>query len=377
MWTDPDEIDEDAMSARRGRQQIFVQCVPGLERLLESELAALGLRTGRRVRGGVEGEASTRQLYLANHASRLATRVLVRVAHFTAESFGALERGVERVAWDRYIDRQRVVVRAASTASALFHTDAIAERVQRAVTAGSDRHLDPQRVHVRLRQDRVTISVDSSGEALHHRGWRDGKAKAPLRSTVAAAMLAAVGFDGGGPVIDPFCGSGTIAIEAARVAAGLGPRVDRAYAFQQWPCFEPGTWASVDAAAVARAAPSVTATDRDAGAVATTVANAARAGVTLRTACRSLSDLEPPGEGPGWLVTNAPYGKRVRADDLRNLYARLGDVARDRLPGWQVAILTNDMVAAGHAGLGLESVLATSNGGIAVDLLAGTVPAAE
>ncbi|MGI9601727.1 MAG: THUMP domain-containing class I SAM-dependent RNA methyltransferase [Acidimicrobiales bacterium] len=360
------------MSPRRPSHQLYVQCLPGLEHLLEAELRSLGPRTGRRFRGGIEVEGTTRQLYLVNQASRLATRVLLRVARFDADSFSALERGVSRVDWSPWIGDQRVVVRAAASSSELFHTDAIAERVTAAIGGGGRR--PGQRVHVRVHNDRVTLSIDASGDALHHRGWRDDTAKAPLRATLAAALLEVGGYQGQGPLVDPFCGAGTIAIEGARLARDLPPGVDRRFAFHQWPSFEPGTWASVAADQSQPARFPVIATDRDAGAVRSTEANATRAGVTIETAVQSISELEAPAPGPGWLVTNPPYGKRVAADELRNLYARFGQVVRARMPGWRVVVLTNDVVAAGHADLPFESRLACSNGGIDVQALVAVVP---
>jgi len=360
---------------RRARHQLFVQCVPGSERLVEAELRRLGLHTGRRVRGGVEADGSTRQIYLANRQCRLATRILLRVGRFTADTFAALEAGTARIDWSPWVGDQHVVVRVGTSSSRLYHTDAIAERVAAAI--GPGRGNTTQRIHVRLRDDRATLSVDTSGDALHHRGWRAGGAKAPLRPTIAAALLVAAGYDGRGPLIDPFCGSGTIPIEAARMAAHLPPGVGRQFAFQHWPTFEPGTWASVAAATAPEPAAVVVASDRDAGAVATTVANARRAEVTIDVSERSLSAVVNPGSDRGWLITNPPYGKRIRTGDVRDLYARLGQVARAELAGWTVALLTNDIVAAGHAGLCLEPALSLSNGGIAVHALVGRVPPAD
>lgn len=358
---------------RQPTHQLFVQCVPGLERLVERELRSLGLRTGRRMRGGVEADGSTRQLYLANHESRLATRVLRRVAHLDATSFGELERAIDRIDWTPYLDRQRVVVRATSSGSQLFHTDAIEARVARVLGGGSG---PEQRVHVRVHRDRVTISIDTSGEALHHRGWRVDGAKAPLRPTIAAAMLVVSDY-GSAPLVDPFCGSGTIAIEAARLARGLPPGVDRSFAFQQWPSFEPGTWASVTATRQPLEAAPVHAADRDAGAVAATRANARRAEVDVTAHQRSLSDMVNPGSADGWLVTNPPYGRRIGGGDRRDLFARLGQVARRELAGWRVAMLAPDLAVAGHAQLGLEQALRVDQGGVGVHLLVGRIPAAE
>jgi len=305
-------------------------------------------------------------------------------------------------------------------------------------------------VIVRLVHDRVTVSVDSSGPPLHQRGWRLDGAGAPLRDTLAAAMLLASGWDGATPLLDPLCGSGTIAIEAALMAAGRPPAAGRRFAFQDWPTFAPGTWASVTAtipvaavrsdagaglvvpdrgdsgigldvpdqddagagldvpdrgdtgiglevpdrgdagaatgpsdrdagAAIATsdrdAGVAIVASDRDRVAIAAARANAARAGVAdaVTFSARSLSAAIPPGDAPGWIVTNPPYGKRVGRDP-RALYGQLGEVVRRRFGGWTVALLVADAGAARATALPLHPRLHTVNGGIPVHLLVGRVP---
>jgi len=365
------------------RHHCLAVCTPGLEGLCAAELDGLGVRIRRTLRGGVEFTASDRQLYAANLWSRTATRIVVRVAAFTAASFADLEQEAATVPWDGFIPPgTSPVVRVSSTASRLYHTGGVAERLT--AVAGTGVGPGPL-VVARLIHDRVTLSVDSSGLPLYQRGWRQATAKAPLRETLGAALVLASGWDRTSPLVDPFCGSGTIGIEAALLAAGLPPGGGRRFAFQDWPSFQPGTWASVLGEAgnvAARAAadpatPAIVATDRDAGAVRAARANAERAGVTDRVEVRraAVSDLVAPPGGPGWLVANPPYGRRVGGGDARDLYARLGDVVRQRLPGWTVALLVADTRAVGHAGLRLEERLRTDNGGIAVRLLVGAVPA--
>jgi putative N6-adenine-specific DNA methylase len=176
------------------------------------------------------------------------------------------------------------------------------------------------------------------------------------------------------------CGSGTIPIEAALLAAGLPPGAGRTFAFQEWPSFQPGTWASVwaaaaEATATSRPVPAVTGSDRDAGAVRSAEANAARAGVPDLVAFRTtpLSGALPPSVGDGstgrgWLITNPPYGRRVGAGsgDLRDLYATLGRVARESFQGWRVGLLAADARLLGQTGLALEERLRTENGGVPV-----------
>jgi 23S rRNA G2445 N2-methylase RlmL len=352
-------------------------CAPGLEELCASELAERGVKIRRSLIGGVEFGATPRQLYAANVWSRTATRIVVRVAMFTATTFAELEHHASQIPWDEWIpDGCCPVVRASCTASRLYHTAGVAERVAETAERGT---APGPLVVVRLMHDRVTVSVDSSGAPLWQRGWRQETAKAPLRETLAAGVLLASGWDRTSPLVDPLCGSGTIAVEAALLAAGRPPGAGRTFAFTQWPAFQPGTWASVTAEAAAGAGGAsgvlVVGRDRDAGAVRAARANAARAGVAdlVDIDQASLSDLARPPSALGWLVSNPPYGKRVGGGDLRDLYAQLGNVARNRLTGWTVALLVADQRLAGQTGLALEERLRTENGGIPVRVLVGPV----
>jgi putative N6-adenine-specific DNA methylase len=375
--------------AARPRSECYAVCAPGLEALLAAELHGLGLRPGRAGRGGVPFVASTRGLYAANLFLRTATRVLLRIASFEAASFAELAREARRVPWERWLGPDaRVFWRVSSTASRLYHTGAIAERLAGAVPAtvvagkaeeeDDDVAADVQPLFARVERDRVTLSVDASGAPLFRRGWRQATAKAPLRETLAAAMILASGWDGATPFVDPLCGSGTVAVEAALFARGIAPGHGRAFAFQRWPSFEPGTWASAKGQAAAQAQPSrpvvVVASDRDPGAVRAATENARRAGVgdAVTVLHRPLSELEPPaaGTGGGRLIANPPDGVRVqRGGDLRELYATLGRLVRERLPGWSVGLLVADPALAAATGLRLVPRFRTSNGGIRVAFL--------
>jgi putative N6-adenine-specific DNA methylase len=349
-------------------------CAPGLEAIVAAELAGLGIRPGRTIAGGVTFPARERQLYAANVWCRSASRVLVRLGRFRATSFAELEQQAATIEWSRYLAPDvRPAFRVTSHGSRLYHTGAIAERLARAAGGSTAEQHREQRFVVRASSNEFTVSVDSSGEHLHRRGWRLGTAKAPLRETLAAAMVLASGWDRASPFVDPMCGSGTVAVEAALLAAGRAPGAHRSFAFQRWPSFAPGTWASVRAEIdwAERAAPatpfSVVAADRDAGAVRIATQNAERAGVgdlvTVRRAplAESLAALPAP---PGWVVTNPPYGGRIGGRDLRDLYATIG-----RAAGHHVGLLVADPALARHSGLPLAEVFRTTNGGIPVTFL--------
>lgn len=361
---------------------------PGVEALTAGELAALGMTPDATEPGGVSFRATLAQVVVANLELRTASRVLVRVATFHASAFHELERRAARLPWQAYVPPGAgITFRVTSRKSKLYHQDGIAERlIGAAARCVPGVQLSPdavaQRFVVRLFRDDCTVSVDASGTHLHQRGYRLATAKAPLRETLAAAMLLAACWNGAVPLVDPLCGSGTIPIEAALLARRMPPGLRRGFAVERWPSFDPALLRAAVARAEDRILPRapvpIVGADRDAGAIEVATGNAARAGVPEDIVFRraAISALEPP-PGPGVIVTNPPYGVRVgQSRDLRDLYARLGQVLRRRCPGWSVALLSARAELAAQTGLDLSTALSTTNGGIRVRLLTGSVPAA-
>lgn len=395
---------------------LFAITAHGLAALCAAELAAIGV-TGRVETGGVAWRGTAPSMYRANLELRTASRIIARVGTFRARGFAELERRAARLPWQDFLRQATpVVLRVTCRKSKLYHEGAVGERVARVLadTAGvavvrrgsDDDEADgaydapgapdagapsagqqgatsapgAQLVIIRFMRDECTISVDSSGALLHQRGYRRAVAKAPLRETMAAALLLAAGWRGDTPLLDPLCGSGTIPIEAALLAGGIAPgiaRADltpRAFAFEAWPDFDRATYSEIVRSARAAVRPVRTAivgADRNAGAIAAARANAARAGVLtdLEFKRASLVDLAPM-PGSGHVVTNPPYGVRVGdRRELRALYALLGSTISARLPGWSVTMLAADDTLAAATRLPLIEQLATRNGGIPVRLL--------
>ncbi len=365
---------------------LFAVGAPGLEALLALEAVELGLRRPRLFSGpdGAPGhvalDASKDALARANLLLASADRVLARLGTFSAAGLPELRRASSRLPWERVLAPGRALnVRVHGRGPGLDHERALAqrlaagagERLKREVALAKDDAA--QAVIVRVSGAAVTVDADASGAPLHRRGYRLETAKAPLKETLAAALLIASGWDGRGTLLDPFCGSGTIAIEAALRALRRPPGGARRFAFMEWPGFDAGAWERVKSAASAvdsEPFARIIASDRDAGAVAAARANAERAGVADRIefSVRALSDVAPT-PGPGWLVTNPPYGVRVsEGRDLRGLYARLGQVARALGPDWSTALLTGRPELARAAGLDFDTELSTLNGGLPVRL---------
>jgi 23S rRNA G2445 N2-methylase RlmL len=234
---------------------------------------------------------------------------------------------------------------------------------------------------VRFDHDTCTISADASGDLLHRRGYRLAVGRAPLRETLAAAMIIGSEWDPSTPLVDPMCGSGTIAIEAAMIARRIAPGLARPFAAESWPETPPQVWQAARLVAKKEILPSAPApiigADRDEGAIANALANAKRVGVLsdVEFRCAPLSALDVPEASGGLLVANPPYGVRLgETKALRDLFARLGQVAYERCRGWRVTLLSADRGLESHTRLPFTEVLATSHGGIAVRLVAADVP---
>ena len=345
--------------------------------------------------GGIEFHGTLRDLYRANLHLRTASRILVRLGEFYTAAFSELRKKAGRLPWEHYLaPGQPVALRVTCHKSKLYHSDAVAERVAGAIAdrlgqaslfttkRGDDETVETTRrvvsthaqlIVVRLMRDKCTISMDSSGALLHQRGYRLATAKAPLRETLAAGMLFASGWDKASPFLDPFCGSGTIAIEAALMARNIAPGRARRFSFMDWPNFDAALWQSVLAVETRPGAslPAIIASDRDAGAIEAAQANAAHADVadSIVFSRHAISAIEPPSS-PGWVVTNPPYGVRISGNkDLRNLYAQFGNVLRAKCPGWHVAMLSGSAQLQKSMGLKFDDGVPLVNGGLKVRLV--------
>jgi putative N6-adenine-specific DNA methylase len=359
---------------------------PGLERVTASELATLGVTPKGQSHGGIHWQGSARDLYNANLWLRTASRLVVRVASFHAGSFAELERRAKRIPWGRFVRaRDRVRFRVACHKSALYHSDAVAQRLAEAASAATgcssvsatDEEDDDDGVGgeqlfvVRIDHDTLALSADSSGTLLHKRGYRQASAKAPIRETIAAAMLLSSGWDPSMPILDPLCGSGTIPIEAALIGRKIAPGLHRQFRFERWPGFSPDVWAKLREqaldGALPRAPASIVASDRDPGALEAVASNAERAGVSsdVELIHRPLSASQPADSSRGWVITNPPYGIRV-GTDVRNLYAKLGSMMRAEFKGWKLGVLTASPELERQIGIPLERLFEAKNGGIPI-----------
>ncbi|MFM8530120.1 MAG: class I SAM-dependent RNA methyltransferase, partial [Ilumatobacteraceae bacterium] len=260
------------------------------------------------------------------------------MARFDATNFNELSIGLRRIDWGSWLSPDAEVdIRVSSAASKLYHTDAVEERVREVVGQGSGA---PQRLSLRIDHNLVTVSLDASGDPLYMRGWRTEAVEAPMRETLAAALVLWSGWDRKSPLVDPCCGSGTVAIEEATLARRMPPGRHRSFAFQQWPCASEVAWDRLFDAAdadVRPTSPDIRASDIDAAAVSIAEANAARAGVQISSKTIDVVRLanEPRGAKAGWVVTNPAYGSRL-GGNLKEFYGAVGRLAE---PPWRLAVV--------------------------------------
>ena len=347
-----------AMDSAGARVTVFFATASaGTEDLLADELRALGLRAVRPGRGGVRFAGGIVDAMRACLWSRIAMRVLLPVGEFPAADAEELYAGARDIRWEEHLDAARTfAVEAVGRSETLGHThftalkikDAVADRLRQRLGARPDVDArDPDvRILAHLAAGRASLAIDLAGAPLFKRGWRLAQTEATLKETLAAAMLRACGYDGTRPLVDPMCGSGTVAIEAALIAQHHAPNAHRRLGVERWRSFDETLRAELrgmrDEArrTVRRGAPPVIARDRDPEAIRAAQVNVKRSGlpITVELAdARELTALDPPG----FVVVNPPWGKRLGGGGRRQLktfFWQLGQAWRG-LHGHRIAVL--------------------------------------
>lgn len=407
--------------------QAFAVVTPGLEGLASFELRRMGIHNPRQETGGVTFHGTLTDIQRVNLWSRTAERVLMRISRFDAKDFGSLETGARRLSWKKWL-RPGAAFSLSVTChrSALFHSDAVAQRVAAAIlrqipgahqvplheadspdgpglsgeqdleTPGSP---TAQRIFVRLEDDLCVISLDSSGDRLHRRGYRRAVTAAPLRETLACAVLLSGGLQAMVPslrtgketlgtraawLLDPMCGSGTLPIEAARLLCNIAPGSSRAFAFEKWPVHDAASWRALRNEAQEKRVPppagfSIQGSDADSRAIAAARDNAARAGIPKGLIQWTTAPAEELADNrtPGLIVSNPPYGHRLSdARKLPEFFRAFGKTLARARPGSETAFLLPDDGSGfeKNFGFALERRLRFKNGGLPVGLWTGAVP---
>ena len=373
----------------------FLATAPaGIEPLLMAELTQWGAINLKPVRGGIRFQGTLESAYRACLWSRTASRVLLLLTAFPAVNAEALYANIHDLPWEEHLPPHGTLsIEFNGSCPGINHSHYGAQRVKDAIVdrfrerygqrPNVDRQQPDLRIHVQIRNDQAMVSLDLSGDSLHRRGYREATVTAPLKETLAASLLLKAGWPdiaaAGGPLLDPLCGSGTLAIEAAWIASDRAPGLLREYwGFGGWLGHIPALWNRLLAEAQERSKagqsriPLILASDHDPKAVRAALINADRAGVAdhLRIERRELAQIEPPTGPPGLLIANAPYGERLgEHDTLVELYAQLGNRLKTGFTGWQAALFTGNPELGKRMGLRAGKVHVFYNGPLECRLL--------
>jgi len=375
--------------------EFFAPCPKGLEGLLAEELRGLRAENVKETRAGVAFAGDLAGAYRACLWSRLASRVLMPLAHFPAPTPEALYDGVQQIAWrDHVAPEGTLAVDATCINSAVNHSyyaalkvkDAIVDQLRDrfGVRPSVDTEQPDLRVNLFIQRDQATLSLDLSGESLHRRGYRAQPVEAPLKENLAAAILLRAGWPAiardGGALVDLLCGSGTLPIEAALMAADIAPGLQRpSFGLFRWPQHDAAAWKHLlDEALERREAglkhlPPIHGYDRDPRAIRAAKENIVGANLSnrIRVRQRELAACEPEtGIGPGLVLANPPYGERLgEANALPALYAELGAALKRCFPGWRAAVFTGNPELGKHLGIRARKMHVLFNGAIECKLL--------
>ena len=357
--------------------QLFLPCAAGVEALLASEAQAIAGVPCASLRGGVRLSTDWRGMTQLNLNSRLAQRVLIELAHRPYRNEQDVYEAAASVPWEEWFGlKQSFKVEVTAQHSPLKSLnfallrvkDAIADRFRDKLGARPDvqTRWSDVRVFAHLNADHISLYIDSSGEPLFKRGWREDKGEAPLKETLAAAMIAASGWDAKTPLYDPCCGSGTIAIEAAQIACGIAPGQQRRFGFETLLAHQSAPWRELQEAA--RAAQHSSSTPLFGSDVAHRMVdfaerNAERAGVKGVVQWRGGDALQrmPPIDQPGVMLLNPPYGERIEAAGVagagreapqsqgqEDFFLQLARHWKDHYQGWTAWVLSPDLKLPGR-----------------------------
>ncbi|TCW29592.1 putative N6-adenine-specific DNA methylase [Gulbenkiania mobilis] len=372
-------------SSLQGRLAMFAPCPRGLEEVLATELAAVGASDIRATEGGVGFAGDMATLMRANLESRTASRILVRLAEGGYRTEDDLYRLALAVDWPRFFDVDRTIkIKTDGIGSTVRSLDFVSLKVKDAVCdrfrqarlgrPSVDTRSPDIRLQMFLRRDRATLYLDTSGEALFKRGWREETGEAPLRENLAAGILLLAGYDGTQSLLDPMCGSGTFLVEAADIALNRAPGRLRQFAFERLRNFDAVTWESVRTAARLAERPAVPlairGSDRDPAMVEIARRNLAHAGLEGCVVLTVAEVTETRPDAPsGLIVTNPPYGVRLEEQAaLVAWYPELGSWLKQYFAGWTAHFLTADAEFPGHIRLSPKRRTPLYNGSLACRL---------
>ena len=337
---------------------LFVTCPRGLEAPLSQELEQIKCQDIRAVDGGVACKGGMEQVYRINLHSRTASRVLLRLTKSGYRSEQDIYKAAKNIRWADWFDlEQTFKVKVEGKRAQVKSLDFVGLKIKDAVcdvfrdACGARPNVGKIRpdirIHAFIDERDIQIFIDTSGEALFKRGYRQDTGEAPMRENLAAGLLLLAGYDGTQPFQDPFCGSGTIVIEAAWIATRRAPGLMRRFGFEKLKNFDAALWKKLqhEAETQIRPAPApISGSDNDRHMIRAAVANAQAAEVDtfIRFEVKDAQDTRPNGEG-GILISNPPYGVRLaEVQALQALYPQLGAWLKQHYAGWLAGMFTGD-----------------------------------
>jgi len=335
--------------------KIVVKTFAGLEPVLAMELHSIGAEAVQQERRAVSFLGDTAMLYKANFLLRTALKVLKPIAYFRVNNKEDLYGQAKNIPWKEYLTLGKSFSIDSTVQSEMFVNsmyaslkvkDAIADYFRESLgKRPSVSQEDPDiRIHVYLMGDYCEISLDSSGESLHKRGYRLGQGEAPLNEVLAAGMILLAGWQGETDFLDPMCGSGTLLIEAAMIARGIPAGIYRkSFGFERWLDFDKVLFSDIyNADYVKESSVRIAGSDISAQSCAMTKANIKNAGLSkvIEVETRDFLELDPPFS-KGIIVTNPPYGERLKARSIADLYKAVGDVLKQKYAGYTAWVISS------------------------------------
>jgi len=358
--------------------KMIAKTFEGFEEVLAREIRDLGGEDIDLLKRAISFTGDKKLMYLANYSCRTALRILVPVSSFKASTEAMLYDGVRAIPWEKWLDfRGKFAVDSVISFSEFKHSgfvslkakDAIADRFRDKFGKRPDVSVnDPDlRVNVHLFKDECTVSIDSSGASLHLRGYRRVQTEAPMNEVLAAGLLLLSEWDRKTPFVDPMCGSGTILIEAALLAGNVPSGYYRPlFGFERWKDFDRKLWDQVKRECeekITEPAAPILGFDRDEKAIDASRSNIEEAGVEeyVKVEQADFSVSSPPYPR-GFMLTNPPYGERIKVDDLKLFYKEIGDVLKQKYAGYTAWLLGSDEESLKFIGLRPSRRIRVMNG---------------
>ena len=352
----------------------------GLEEVLATELRNIGATEVTPHNRAVSFTGDLSIMYKANLWLRTALKVLIPIEKFRAKNESQLYDGIKKINWDQYLDKEgRFVIRTSLKSDFFNHSqyvslkskDAIADqfRDKYGVRPSVDLTHPDLSIDIHINKDEVTVSLDSSAESLHRRGYRTDSTLAPINEVTAAGMILLSGWNGEGNYVDPMCGSGTLLIEAAMIAKNMPPNLNRAqFGFERWKNYDPTLFAEVRAEALASMRESkanILGSDKTFKAIEISRENITRAGLDedIKVSNKRFEEVKGP-DGGGIMIINPPYGERLPIEEIGTFYKMMGDQMKKEFNGYDVWVISSNIPALKMTGLAPSKKIALYNGAL-------------